>query len=538
MKRLKDIFNWNDPKLFSMESIIRRSIVFSIVVISNILIAIESFGVLISDDLLQGYYAIDHNRKLWVGSIFLMGVATVPPIFCFFSSRFTTKTCFSIGLVIFMMGGFFGGLCTNYYLLLLFRLVTGFGAGIIMMGSGVILKRIATTSLHPMMLSFSSNLFGLGIFIGMIIGGIIGQSLNWRLVFFLDAILCGIALIFIWTTFKQIKEFTPRTKIDWIAYIYFLGFIACFATFFSQVKEPWNTLGWRSDFSFALALSAVIFFALLLMRCHRSANPLINLTLFKNKSFTLLCLASFLVGFTMFGCLISYIFLLIGFFEYEHITTGLVLSIYGISVFISGMLAFFVKGVKPIFFILLGLSCIVISFFINHALTIQSEPIDIIQLMILRGVGTGFCMQPIINLVSDRVPEESGPDALKTILIFRQFAACVSASFINVITVMREAYHSLRFGEEVDIYSGRFRQYVRQFQLYAETSASENWEEAASRAKKYIIDNVRLQSHIASFDDALFIFAWIIIAVIVCLGLNELLIYIRETRLGRNLKSL
>lgn len=528
MTKLKDIFNWNNPQLFERDSVIRRSFVFAIVIISNILIAFETFGVLISDDILQGYYAIDDNRKVWVGLIFLVGIAMVTPIFSVFTSNFTAKVYFSIGLAIFMVGSLLAGLCTNYYLLIFFRVITGFGAGVVACGSITILRRVAHTSLHGFTSSLNTNLFGLGITFGMIIGGIIGQSLHWRLAFFLDVFLCIFDFLLIWIMFKQRYEFTPKLATDWIAYIYFLGFITSLVVFFTQVKAPWNTLGWRSDFSHAFALSAIIFVILLVRKCCKSSNPLFNVSLFKNRSVTLLCFASFLVGFTLFGCLLNYIFLLIGYFEYEHITTGLVLCVYGASLFLTGMGAFFMKNVKPVFFVLAGLLCIAVSFFLNHAVTIQSEPKDILLLHILRGMGTGLCLQPITDLLNSRVAEEDGPDALKLILVFRQLAGFITSPIIMTVTTMRQAYHSLRFGEEVDIYSGRFKYYVRQFQLHAERATSKNWEEAVKRTKEYIISNIQDQAHVAAFNDALFVFAWACVVVALLIGLNEALIYVQE----------
>jgi predicted MFS family arabinose efflux permease len=518
---LKDIFDWKDPKLFSEQSIIRRSLVFFIVVICNFLIAIESYAVSMSGDLLRGAYAIDYNRRQWTAIIFVMGFAIVPPIFSFFTSRFTPKVYFSIGNLVFMVGSWMGGLSTSYYILLLGRLITGIGSGIVSLSTLYFLKRTTHESKHSFIASLNSNLIGVGVFLGMGIGGMISQTLHWRMAFFLDAVLCIFVFIVTWIIFKEHEAFTPRTPIDWVAYLYYLTFLVCITVFFSQVKSPWNTLGWVSEFSLLFAFLTILFFILLVVRCKRSQNPLFDLKLMENRSFKLLCIAAGLVGFTMYGSIINDIGLLVSEFQYEHVTTGLILATYGIALFMSGVLVFFIKGIKPIVFVLIGILVIGISFFAHHALTIQSQPKDVAGLLILRGIGTGICLHSMLSAIQERVPQEKVAQASTIISVFRMVIGTISLSLIYLITVTRQVYHTTRFAEQVDIYSGRFKQYIREFQLYGEKKASQNWEEAASRAKRYVIENLYTQAHIAAMNDALYIFAWVCVILVILMGLNE-----------------
>lgn len=528
----KDIFHWSDPKLFSVDSPVRKFFVLFIVVLANLLIGVESFGVTISIDDIQGYFGIDETRRSWISVLFFIGIAIPTPIFTYFSNRFTKKVCYTIGLSLLIMGCFICGISTSYYELLAGRLITGIGAGFIFSCTIFIIKRMIKPQFHGVALTLNTYMgFGLGIALALLVGGVIGQSSHWRLAFFIDVFIGIVCLFLLWIFFKEVRDtLTEKVPVDFLEYIYFLGLLGSLVIFFSQVKAPWNTLGWRSTFSLSLVFLIVLFLVLLIARYEKVKVPLFPFFLLKNKNLTLACIGIMILGMLMFGGITQFIYMLRTSFQYEHITVGLVLSVFGFSIFAFGMLTLFVKTIPPVYFILLGFVLVAISCFVNHALTFQSEPKDIMFFLSLRGAGIGLALQPLTLFALQSLPEEEGEHAGRLIGCCQQIIGGTASSIISMAIVMRQAFHNLRYGEQVDVYAAHTQNFLRTWKIRMEDVTGESSYQAIKQAKTYLIENLKTQSHIASFDDAFFVIGWVSVIFIGAVAASSFYSWVRERK--------
>ncbi|MEI8300895.1 MAG: MFS transporter [Chlamydiota bacterium] len=532
MISFKDVFHWSDPKLFSIDSPIRKVFVLFVVVLANLLIGVESFGVTLSIYDIQGYFAIDDTRRSWISVLLFIGIAIPTPIFTYFSNRYTKKVCYTIGLSLLIFGCFICGISTSYYELLAGRLITGIGAGFIFSCTVFIIKRMVKPQFHGAALTLNTYMsFGLGVALALLAGGVIGQSAHWRLAFFIDVFIGIVCLLLLWISFKEVADtLTEKVPVDFLEYIYFLGLLGSLAIFFSQVKAPWNTLGWRSTFSLIFVFLIVLFLILLIVRYEKVKVPLFPFFLFKYKNLTLACIGIMILGMLMFGGVTQLIYTLRTAFQYEYITIGLVLSVFGFSLFAFGMLTLFMKTIPPVYFILVGFSLIALSCFINHALTFQTEPKDIIFFLFLRGAGMGLAWQPLLVFSLQSIPQEEGEHAGRLIGSCQQIIGGTASSIISTMTVMREAFHNLRYGEQVDIYGAHVQNFLRSWQIRMEDVTGQSDYLATIKAKNYLTSNIKIQSHIASFDDVFFVIGWVSVVFIVVLGVSSFYSWLREEK--------
>lgn len=530
MTPLKELFHWHSPKLVKEGSISQKVAIFFVLLIVNLFIGLESFGVTICDDLLRGYYDLNQDQTGWINTMFLIGTCVATPSYIYLCQRFTVKKTFCIGLGSFIVANLLSGLSVSYFFLLFLRFFTGASGGLAGSSSGMILKRVVQGDLHPHATALSTNLFGIGFAIAQIIGGVVGQSLHWRAVFFIDVFVVAIAFILIWGALQEKKIDAPSNlRVDYWSYLYYVLGLGTLALFFTQVKAPWNTLGWRSDFSLINAAVAILLVGLFIRRCRKDPDPVFHSDVFKHPLMILMGFTSLVMGFAIWSGT-KVVSMLITDFHYEHITIGVVLSMFGLAIFVAGAIVFLLRRRSPFYFITIGLIFVASSCFAHHAITLQSSPRDITMVLVLRGLGVGMCLHPIGEFVKLRVHPNLEQKCGILVGTARVIGGCLVSPIISVIVVMRQAYHNLRFGEQIDIYSAAFKNYVRNFQLHAEVDVSQNWAEAKHRAVGYVIQNTKAQSNVLSLNDAFFLLGWFTIVLIIALCIYELAEYRKQKK--------
>jgi predicted MFS family arabinose efflux permease len=525
MTPVKELFHWYSPALFKEGSVLQKVAIFFVLLIVNLFIGLESFGVTISDDLFRGYYDLNQDQTGWINTMFLIGKCAATPSYIYLCQRFTVKKTFCIGLGSFIVGNLFSGLSVSYFFLLFLRFFTGASGGLAASSSEMILRQVVHSELHPHANALSTTLFGGGFAIAQIIGGVVGQSLHWRSVFFIDVVVVAIAFILIWGALQEKKiEHPSNLRVDYWSYLYYVLGFGMLVLFFTQVKAPWNTLGWRSDFSLINAAVVILLVGLFVRRCRKDRDPVFHVDLFKHPLMILMGLIALVMGFSIWSGT-RVVSMLINDFQYEHITTGLILSMFGVAIFVAGGIVFLLRRASPFYFVMIGLIFVASSCFAHHAITLQSSPRDITMVLVLRGLGVGMCLYPIGEFLKLRVHPDLEQKCGVMVVTAKAIGAGLVSPIMSVIVVMRQAYHNLRFGEQMNIYSAAFKNYVRGFQLHAEVDVSQNWTEAKNRAVGYVIQNTTTQSNVLSLNDAFFLLGWLTIALIMGLCIYELVGY-------------
>ncbi len=522
--KIKDRLHWLHPNILPKDSKLRLFILLGSIIIVNIVIFVELLGSTVSLSVMQGYLAIDTTKTDWINNCFMIFLGMTVPIAIYAARKYGFKIMFFSGLVLFWFAMVLTGFCTNYYEMLFLRALSGIGGGLIFPISLAIIKRAFRGDAQKKALSVYVGLgFGGGMVFGAIIGGIFGQDLDWRSIYFFCFFLATPCLVLI-AAFMEETEKYPTSSFDYFSFVFFALFLISTLSLLSQAKAPWNTEGWRSLFIFCCIAAMVVSLIVIFVRYKHTENPLFELSLFRNRDFFVACIAMSFVGVMFFGSNLVMITLLEELFEYERIKTGFVISTFGIAFLVAGSIPSIFGGKVPRhLFPVIGLSLLAYSSFLNHALTLQSEPKDIMILLVIRAFGVGLSLGPLTAMTLRNVPDDLTGQAAAIATIFRQVGGAFGSSAISLIAVMRSAFHDARFGEQVNVYSTKFQNYTREFNIHVMQDASKDSLTAMEQTKDYIISNIHAQSMLASFDDAFYVFGWIFVALTVMVLLAAIL---------------
>ncbi|MFE3193054.1 MDR family MFS transporter [Nocardia sp. NPDC059240] len=131
----------------------------------------------------------------WVLTGYTLALSASIPLSGWVIVRFGPKTMWIVSLLLFITGSVLCGLAWNITALILFRLLQGFGAGMVMPIGQTMLARAAGPARMGRVMSAVAVPAMLAPVLGPTVGGLILGHLSWRWMFYINVPLCAIAVL-------------------------------------------------------------------------------------------------------------------------------------------------------------------------------------------------------------------------------------------------------------------------------------------------------------------------------------------------------
>ena len=213
----------------------------------------------------------------WIVAIFLLGMSISIPIWTKVGEKITNKRAFEISLALFVIGSALQGMAPNIIFFLCSRFIMGVGAG--GMGSlpyiiaGYVFKNIKTRTKVLGYLTASWN--GAAI-LGPLIGGWLIDAFSWHWVFYINIPIGLIAFLICLIYYKPVTpKQTPVFDIPG-ASLLVIGLLP----FLMGVQLVGLTASW---IVISVIIVSLVFIVLFFIRENHAQNPIIPVSLFKNK---------------------------------------------------------------------------------------------------------------------------------------------------------------------------------------------------------------------------------------------------------------
>lgn len=252
----------------------------------------------------------------WVTTAYLLASTVMVPIYGKLSDIYGRKPILVVGITLFMLGSMLCGLSGEFgdlpllgggmVQLIVFRALQGLGGAALITSAFAVIADLYPPRERAKLGGLFGSTFGLASVVGPLIGGfftdlptadVFGYAVaGWRWVFYVNLPLAGLALFMI---LVKMPRLTHRTggKID------FLGAGLLLTTFVPLLLAlSWGgTAGWRAPQILGLFAVAAASLAAFLLVEARVANPIISLTLFKNRTFATANLSAFMMFMAFMG---------------------------------------------------------------------------------------------------------------------------------------------------------------------------------------------------------------------------------------------
>ncbi|MER8066786.1 MDR family MFS transporter [Streptomyces sp. NPDC094034] len=235
----------------------------------------------------------------WVVTAYLLASTAATPLWGKLGDQFGRKKLFQIAIVIFLIGSALCGIAQNMPQLIGFRALQGLGGGGLIVLSMAIVGDIVPPRERGRYQGLFGAVFGASSVLGPLLGGFFTESLSWRWVFYINLPIGVVALLVI-AAVLHIPVHRTKHTIDYLGTFLIASVAICLVLVASLGGTTWS---WNSPEIIGLAALGLLLLAVFVRVERRAAEPVLPLRLFRLRTFTLVALISFIVGFAMFGAM-------------------------------------------------------------------------------------------------------------------------------------------------------------------------------------------------------------------------------------------
>ncbi|WP_054145093.1 MDR family MFS transporter [Frigoribacterium sp. RIT-PI-h] len=249
------------------------------------------------------------SLQAWVTTAYLIVSTISTPIYGKLSDIFGRRPLFLIAITIFLLGSIAAGFSESMYQLAIFRAIQGMGAGGLMALPLTIMGDILAPRERAKYQGYFLAVFGISSVIGPLVGGLFAGAdqilfvTGWRWVFLINVPI-GIVALFIVVRFLHIpgQKRRENVRIDWFG----AAAVIVAAVPLLLVAEQGRIWGWSSPGALACyVIGALGIVAFVVIERSMGDDALIPLKLFRNPTFSMATVLGVLVGFGMFGALLT-----------------------------------------------------------------------------------------------------------------------------------------------------------------------------------------------------------------------------------------
>ena len=255
----------------------------------------------IADDL-QGL-----ELQAWVTTSYLITSTVATPIYGKLGDIFGRRKLFIIAISIFLFGSLLCGFAADMFQLAMFRAVQGIGAGGLFALALTVLADIVPPRERARYQGMFLAVFGTSSVLGPVVGGLFASADSilftegWRWVFLINLPIGAIALFMV-VTFLHVPHTPKPQRIDWWGAVTIVLAVVPLLL----VAENGNEWGWGSTLSISMyVVGGLGILAFILAERAAKESALLPLALFRSSSFSMSTIVGVIVGFGMFGGMIT-----------------------------------------------------------------------------------------------------------------------------------------------------------------------------------------------------------------------------------------
>ncbi len=404
---------------------------------------------------MQKAFHTDFETITWVATAYFLAQAAVIPIVGYLSDRIGTKLVFLTALTLFTVGSALCAFAPTKEALIAFRVFQGIGGGALLPMAFAIIFRI----FPPTERGMATALLGIPIMMapafGPTIGGFLSTNFAWNAIFTINIPIGVVALILAVLTLPGRKaesenQVAPagRKRFDILGLVLsMVGFTALVYGITEAGSKGWG----NSTVLTYIIVGAAVLVAFIVVELLVS-DPVIDMRLFTNYTFTISNVAMWVISAVLFGSL----FLLPLFFENIQGDTALTAGellisqglATGVGMALSGALY---NRVGPRILAVIGLVLLVVGTYGLTRLDVNTTGQSLQIWLILRGLGLGFANPPLQTLAMSAVSNRAMAKASSLVSVTRIVASAIGVAGLTTYLTQQATTHGLAIGKSIQL---------------------------------------------------------------------------------------
>ncbi|OZJ06479.1 hypothetical protein BZG36_00571 [Bifiguratus adelaidae] len=337
------------------------------------------------------------DKMTWVATAYLLTFNAFQPLYGKFSDIFGRKPTILFAILVFLLSSVGCALSTNIIMLIVFRALQGMGgAGVISLVM-IIIADIFSLEERPKYQAAATGAFGLASVIGPLIGGAFVDKLTWRYDFWLNPMVGGVALIFIFFFLKLKRKRVPvKENLKRIDYFGTLAEIATIVCLLLPLNWGGSTYAWNSGIVIGLLVASVVLFAAFVcIERYVAVEPVVPPRVFRKAVVSLVFLCQFTVGIGFLGMLYFAPLFFQVTYGVDSTASGIRLIPFMLGLVVASIISSALLTVIGYYqpFIIFGSALIVVGFGLFYTLDESSSLGKQIGYILIVGLGLGNVLQ-------------------------------------------------------------------------------------------------------------------------------------------------
>jgi EmrB/QacA subfamily drug resistance transporter len=371
----------------------------------------------------------------WVVTAYLLASTITGPLYGKFGDLYGRKVTLQVAIVIFLVGSALCGIAQNMPELISFRALQGLGAGGLLTTTIAVVGDIIPPRDRGRYQGLFGAVFGLSTIVGPLLGGFFVDNLSWRWIFYVNLPIGAVSLFVIGAVFHTRTERVEHA-IDYLGAALLAGTLTCIVLFTSLGG---TTFKWRSPEIAVLIVLSIVQLLLFLVAEQRAEEPILPLSLFRNRIFTVCAGIGFIIGLALFGS-VTYLPLFLQIVKGRSPTssglqlTPMMLGLLITSI-VSGRLISRFGRYKP--FPVFGTAVMTVGMVLLSRLDLHSTTAYTSLAMVVLGLGLGAVMQVLVLAVQNAVDYRNMGVATAGSLLFRQIGGSIGIAVFGAIFTNR-----------------------------------------------------------------------------------------------------
>ena len=454
---------------------------------------------------IAGDLGASSSQGTWVITSFGVANAISIPITGWLAKRFGEVRLFLISTLLFVLASWLCGIANSLEMLIVFRVLQGAVAGPIIPLSQSLLLNNYPPEKRGMALAFWSMTIVVAPICGPILGGWISDNIHWGWIFFINVPI-GLAVVLIsWKILEGRESKISHQPVNTVGLILLALGVGALQLMLDQGRE----LDWFNSTEIVVLtiIAAVGLIALIIWEL-TDDNPVVDVSLFKSRNFTVGCVSTSLAFLVYSGTVVLIPLLLQQVYNYTATWAGLAAAPVGLlPILLAPIIGKF--GNKIDMRILITVSFMVYALtFYWRAVTFEPEMtfMDVALPQFVQGLAVACFFMPLTTITLSGLTPEKMASASSLFNFLRTLAGSIGTSLTTFIWYNREAVHHTQLTEVINPYnpiSQQFFQTMGSFGLSEEQTAS------------YIARQITAQGFIIGANEIFFVSAITFISLVV-----------------------
>jgi DHA2 family multidrug resistance protein len=463
---------------------------------------------------IQGSLSAGQEEVTWVLTSYLVANAVVIPMSGWLARALGRKRYLLASLVLFTIASILCGTATSLGMLIFYRVVQGVGGG----GLQPMSQAILMETFPPNQRGLAMGIFGMGVVVGPILGPLLGGYLtdnySWRWIFYINLPI-GILALFMIMSFVFDPAYHERMeageKIDYMG----LALLCVGLGSLQIVLDKGQIEDWfNSDYIVVLSIIAAITLIYLVYWELRQERPVMDLRVFKDRSFATGNLVMFLAFFAFFGSIVLLPLFLQSLLGYTAYLSGWVLGPGGAVALIAlPVIGKLTERVDARLLLGIGLLICGYSVYYMAGFNLHINFDTAVAGRVIQGVGMPFIFVSCSYVAMAYVPREKMNNASAIFNLLRNLGGSFGVAFVTTLIARRTQFHQHRIIEHLSPFDPGYTFRIQDLQNFLSLQYG-TFADTVEPARGLVYQELQRQATSLAFNDTFFAEAVIFVLLI------------------------